>query len=171
MPSVRSIKQLLERLQTGIVPQEALQQGLGARRGQRVEPELGVVGLAAPAVLILGAVVDQQQQAGGGQALHQAVEERLGLGVDPVQVLEDQQQGLHLALPQQQALEGVQGALAALRRIEGLPVRRPPPARPGGPGRPAGSARGPRPGSAACPVTFSRMVPRVVAVLDAESRP
>ena len=47
--------------------------------------------------------------------------ERLGLRVDPVQVLEDQQEGLHLALPQEQTLEGVQGALAALRRIKGLP--------------------------------------------------
>ena len=136
---------LFERLQTGIVPQEALEQGLGTRRRQRVEPELGVVGLLAPAVLILGAVVDQQEHVGGGQALHQAIEERLGLGVDPVEVLEDQQEGLHLALPQQQAFEGVQGALAALRRIEGLPVWHPPPAPPGGPGRPARSARGPDP--------------------------
>jgi hypothetical protein len=38
-----------------------------------------------------------------------------------VQVLEDQQERLHLALPQQQALEGVQGVLTALWRIEGLP--------------------------------------------------
>ena len=114
-------QELLERRQAGIVPQQGLQQCLGARGRQRVEPELGVVGLAAPAVLVLRAVVDQQQQAGRGQALDQAVEQRLGLGVDPVQVLEDQQQGLHLALAQQQALEGVEGALAALGRIEGLP--------------------------------------------------
>jgi hypothetical protein len=40
-------------------------------------------------VLVLGAIVDQQEQAGGGQALHQTIEARLGLGVDPVQVLED----------------------------------------------------------------------------------
>ena len=39
---------LFEWLQTRIVPQEALQQGLGARWGQRVEPELGVVGLLCP---------------------------------------------------------------------------------------------------------------------------
>jgi hypothetical protein len=75
-----------------------------------------------PAVLILGAIVDQQQQAGSGQALHQAIEERLGLGVDPVEILEDQQEGLHLALPQEETFERVQGALAALRRIKGLPV-------------------------------------------------
>ena len=56
-----------------------------------------------------------------GQALDQAVEERLGLGVDPVQILEDQQQRLHLALPQEQPLDGIQRPLAALGRIEGRP--------------------------------------------------
>ena len=42
----------------------------------------------------------------------------LGLGIDPVQVFEDQQQGLYLAFAQQHALEGVQRALAPLRRVE-----------------------------------------------------
>ena len=69
-------------------------------------------------MLVLGAVVDQEQEPGRRQALDQAVEQRLRLGVDPVQVLEDQQQRLHLALAQQQALERVEGALAALRRVE-----------------------------------------------------
>ena len=115
---------------------------LGALRGQGVEPELGVVGLAAPAVLVLGAVVDEQEHAGGGQALDQAVEHGLGLGIDPVQVLEDQQQRLHLTLAQQQPLDGVEGALAALRRIEACQPGCPRPARPGARGRPAGSAEG-----------------------------
>ena len=77
-----------------------------------------VVGLAAPAVLILRAVVDQQQQAGRGQTVDEQVEEGLRFRVDPVQVFKDQQQRLRLALAQQQALEGLEGALAALRRIE-----------------------------------------------------
>ena len=111
-------QELLERCQAGVVPQQGLQQLLGARRGQRVEPQLRVVGLAAPAVLVLRAIVDQQQQAGRGQALDQAVEQGLRLGVDPVQILKDQQQRLHLAFAQQHALEGLEGALAALRRIE-----------------------------------------------------
>ena len=72
-------------------------------------------------MLVLGPVVDQQEEPRGRQALDQAVEQRLGLGVDPVQVLEDQQQRLHLALAQQQALDRVEGALAALRRVERLP--------------------------------------------------
>jgi hypothetical protein len=33
---------------------------------------------------VLGTVVDQQQQAGARQALDQAIEERLGLGIDPM---------------------------------------------------------------------------------------
>ena len=69
-------------------------------------------------MLVLGAVVDQEQAAGRGQALDQAVEQGLGLGIDPVQILEDQQQRLHLALAQQHALERLEGALAPLRGIE-----------------------------------------------------
>ena len=90
--------------------------------GQRVDPELGVVGLAPPGVLVLGPVVDEEEDAGGRQALHEAVEKRLGLGIDPVEVFEDQQQRLDLTLAQQQALECVQGPLPALERVEGLPL-------------------------------------------------
>ena len=74
-------------------------------------------------VLILRPVVHEEQQPGRRQALDQPVEQRLGLGVDPVEVLEDDQQRLHLALPQQEPLHRVQGAPATLRRIERLPLR------------------------------------------------
>ena len=107
-----------ERRQTGVVPQEGLQKFLGTRGGERVEAQLRVVGLAAPAVLVLGAVIDQEQEPRRRQALDQAIEQRLRLGIDPVQILKDQQQRLHLAFPDQQALERVQGAPAALRRVE-----------------------------------------------------
>ena len=96
---------------------------------QRIEPQLGVIGLVPPGVLILGAVGDEQQEVRRRQALDQAVEAGLRLGVDPVQVLHDQQQGLRLARPQYQALEGVQEALATLGWTEGLWGPRP--ARPG----------------------------------------
>jgi hypothetical protein len=51
-------------------------------------------------VLVLGAVVDEEEDAGGRQAGHQAVEKCLGLGVDPVEVLAHHYQGLDLTLPQ-----------------------------------------------------------------------
>ena len=73
-------------------------------------------------MLVLGAVVDEEEQARGRQAFDEAVEQRLGLGVDPVQVLEEDEQGLDLALPEQQPLDAVERALAALRRIEALPL-------------------------------------------------
>jgi hypothetical protein len=42
----------------------------------------------------------------------------LRLGIDPVQVLEDQQQRLHLTFAQQHALERIECTLAALGRIQ-----------------------------------------------------
>jgi hypothetical protein len=51
-------------------------------------------------VLVLRAVIDQQQKAYGAQAVHDSVERGLGLAIDPVQVLEHDQQRLHLGFAQ-----------------------------------------------------------------------
>src|SRR5919197_724850 len=69
-------------------------------------------------MLVLRTVVDEQQEPGRRYALDQAVQQRLGLGIDPVQVLKDQQQRLHLAFTHEEALEPVERALAPLRWIE-----------------------------------------------------
>ena len=69
-------------------------------------------------MLVLGTIIDQQQEAGGRQALDQAAQQSLGLGINPVEILKDQQQWLYLALTQQHALERVERALAALGWIE-----------------------------------------------------
>jgi hypothetical protein len=87
------------------VPQQGLEQGVRARLGEGVEPELRVGGFAAPAVLILRAVVDQEEDPRSRQALDQHIERGLRLRIDPVQVFKDQQQRLHLALAQQDALQ------------------------------------------------------------------
>ena len=87
-------------------------------RAERVQPQLRVVGLTAPAVLILWPVVDEQQQASHRQALDEIVEQRLGLRVDPVQVFEDQEQGLHLAFAQKHPLQRGEGVLAPLGGVE-----------------------------------------------------
>ena len=113
----------LERVQARVGPEQARQQIVRALRRQRVDAELPVVGLAAPPVLVFGAVVGEQQQPGRRQALDEAVEQGLGLGVDPVQVLDEQHERLDLALPQQQPLHGVQRPLPALRGIEPPPRR------------------------------------------------
>lgn len=67
-------------------------------------------------MLVFEAVVIQED-AGGWQAFNEAVEKRPGLGVDPVEVFADHHQWLDLTLPQQQALECIQGPLAALGRM------------------------------------------------------
>ena len=119
------------------------------------------------ACAILRAVVDEQQEARRGQAVDQAIEQRLGLGVDPVQVLEDQQQRLHLALAQQQPLDRVERLLAPLGRVERCQDA-------SSTGTSSSARRAGTAGSSAgasvssLPVTFSRICPRVVAALDPE---
>ena len=123
MPSVRAINTRVSGSRPASGPEQRAEELFGALRRQGVQPELRVIRAAAPGVLIFRPVVHEQQQPGGRQTLDQPIEQRLGLGVDPVQVFEDDQQRLHLALPQQEPLHRLQGAPAALRRIEGLPLR------------------------------------------------
>jgi hypothetical protein len=72
-------------------------------------------------VLVLGTVAYEQQEARRSQALDEAVEQRLSLAVDPVEVLEDHEEGLLSGFPQQQPLHGVERALATCSRVERLP--------------------------------------------------
>jgi len=74
-------------------------------------------------VLILWPVAGQQKEPYGRQTLDQAVEQRLGLGIDPVQIFEQDQERLHQALPEDQPLDAVQGPLATLGRVEPRPLR------------------------------------------------
>ena len=72
-------------------------------------------------MLVFRTIVDQQEQPARRQTFHQAVQHRLGLRIDPVQILEYQDQRLHLALAKQQPFDGVESPLTALGRIECLP--------------------------------------------------
>jgi hypothetical protein len=118
LPSVRSISSALTGSVDGSSAEQGGQELLGARLPQRVDPELGVEALAAPGVGVLRTVVHQQQDAGGRQRLHQPIQQRLGLGVDPVQILEHQQQRLLPALAQQQPADRLQGGTTPTGRVE-----------------------------------------------------
>jgi hypothetical protein len=72
---------------------------------------------------VLRPVVDEQQHPGGGEALDQAVEEDLRRVVGPVEILEHQQQGLHLALPEEQGLDRVDGSLLPRGGVQLSPCR------------------------------------------------
>ena len=109
IPSVRAIRRHLSGSRPRVVPR-APRSASALAGGEWVEPHLCIVRLTAPAVLVLRAVVDQQQHAHRGQALDQAIQQGLGLGIDPVQIFKDEQQRL-LRLAQQQMLEGVERTL------------------------------------------------------------
>ena len=88
-----------------------------------MQADLVVVALPAPAVPVVRPVRDDKEHAGRREALDHAVEERLGFGIDPVKVFDNQQERLCLALPQDEALDRVEGTLAALGGIEKVPLR------------------------------------------------
>jgi hypothetical protein len=90
---------LLERLKASIPPQEGVEKFPSTCRWQGVEPKLDVVGFVPPVVLVFRTVIDEEEEPGSRKTIDQAVEEGLRLVVDPVKILEGNQQGLDLALP------------------------------------------------------------------------
>jgi len=72
-------EELFEGHQAGVVPEQGMQQLVGTHWRQRVQAQLCVIGLAAPAVPVLGTIVDQQQEAGRRQALDEIIEQSLCL--------------------------------------------------------------------------------------------
>ncbi len=112
-----------ERSQRGIAAEQRLQEGAGGVGGQRVEPQLRVVRLAAPGMTILRAIVHEQRERRRRHAVDQRVEQGLRLGVGPLQILDhDDQRSLARRL-EQQLPERVERALAPLRGIERRPRR------------------------------------------------
>src|SRR5215467_2071518 len=81
----------LERRDAGLVADQRAQKLLGACGRQRIDAQLPVTGLAAPAVAIFRPVVHRQHHGGGRHRVDEIVEEGLRLGVDPVQVLEHEE--------------------------------------------------------------------------------
>jgi hypothetical protein len=112
---------LSKRRKTGVLSQKGTQDFVSMCRGQRVEPELCVVGLAPPSVLVLRAIGYEQEKPCRREAFNQVLQHGLRLGVDPMEVFDHQEQGLHAAFFQQQPLDRLQEPLAALRWVEGLP--------------------------------------------------
>jgi len=115
-------QELLQRRQARITTKQRFEKFLGARRRQGVEAQLPVVGLAAPEVLVLRPVVDEYQHRCRRQALDELLQHVLRLAVDPVQILEDHDEWLHVTLAEQQMFHSVERALSPLRRLETVPL-------------------------------------------------
>src|SRR3989442_411316 len=115
-------KRRLERRCGPVTPQQAIEEDVGIVRRERVEPELCVIALAAPGVLVLEAVADEEQNAMARETLDQDVEHRLRLGVDPVEIFDDDDDRLAAALLQEQQPQRFQRPLPLLGRIEFPPL-------------------------------------------------
>ena len=67
---------------------------MGVLRREWIEPDLRVIGLGSPRVLVFRAVADEKQNTMARKALDEGVEHRLRFGVRPVQILEHGDHGL-----------------------------------------------------------------------------
>src|SRR5262249_26106498 len=115
-------QQSLEGLQRRIVAKEGAQQLTCILWRERIEPQPAVVCLPSPAVVVLGPVVDQQEHPRRRQALDETIEYGLRCGIDPVQVLEYQEDRLAQALAEQQLFHGLQGQPTACGRVQYAPL-------------------------------------------------
>ncbi len=98
--------------ESGIIAQQGSEQSLGFDLAQGIQPQLGVVASVAPARLILGPVVHEEENPPACHAVDEKREESLGLAVEPLQVLEQEFDGLVEALAHQQSLDCLESALA-----------------------------------------------------------
>jgi hypothetical protein len=80
-----------------------------------MQPELRVVAPLPPAVLVLGPGIREQQDACYGEPLDEGIENALGLGIDPVQILEDHAEGPRPALREQELCHRLRRSAALLR--------------------------------------------------------
>ena len=107
----------------GVGSEQIVEELRGALRRQGIDAQLGVEALASPTMLVLRPVREQEQHMSGRQAVDEAVQQRLRLGIDPVRVLEDEEQRPPATLPEQEALDAIEGSLAPLRGSQSLPRR------------------------------------------------
>ena len=113
----------LHRAQLRALPEHRAQHLGRALRPQRLEAELGVVGLVAPGVLVLRAVVEEDEDRRRGQARDEAVDDGLALRVHPVEILEGEDDRPRLALAQEDRLDRVGRRGPALGLREPVPGR------------------------------------------------
>src|SRR5262245_34171238 len=73
-------------------------------------------------MLVLWPVADQEQDPRRAQVVDEAVEKRLAFGVDPVEILEDNDHGMDTALLKQQQPYRLQSAPTSLIGVEPVPT-------------------------------------------------
>src|SRR6185436_3650353 len=96
---------------------ERIKQDFSALWRQGIDANLMVIRFVAPAVAIFRTVIDGKQDAGGGQAIDETVQESLGFAVDPVQIFEHQHQRMQMIFAQQYAFYRSERLPPALCRV------------------------------------------------------
>ncbi len=94
---------------------------LGRREGLERDPH--VVAAVAEGLLVAGTMGEQKARPGGGDRIDQELEEFLGGGVDPVQVLDHEDQRLPLGRAQEERVQGSDGLAPARDGVEFLDLR------------------------------------------------
>ncbi len=83
---------LAQRREMLAVAEMMAQEGVGGFGFERIDADLRVVAPADPAMLVFGPIGDDEQQARGAQPLDDRVEHDLAFAVDPMQILDDEDQ-------------------------------------------------------------------------------
>ena len=86
--------------------------------GELVHPDGRVRGFAPPAVGVLGPVEEDEEDGGVREPADQVVQELLRGLVDPVEVLDDEDEGVLLALPDEEVPQGLEDPLPLLLGLE-----------------------------------------------------
>ena len=122
--ALRPVQELSsERARFGAGSQQVREQGLGGVGRQAIHAQLRVERLTPPAVTILGSIGDHEQDVSGRHRVHELIERHLGIGVDPVQVLEGNDDGAGLALTNEQIPQRVEHPPGSLRGTRLCPDR------------------------------------------------
>ena len=105
MQELRTPQEAAQWLNADVSSQQPVEELFGAFLRQSVKPKLRIESLAAPVMSILRTIIDEQENPCCWQAIDEAVENPLGFRIDPVQILDHNDQRLQLTLAQQQTLD------------------------------------------------------------------
>src|SRR5262249_46774201 len=115
-------QKLLEPKQLPVRAQQRSKHRMDAFIRQRLEPQLLIVALASPSLLIFRTIAASEQDTCGWTSFDKAMEQRLCDGIVRLEVIEGHKQRLILALPNEQFNNRLQAEAQLLRRFQIAPL-------------------------------------------------
>ena len=117
VPSVVSMMSCFNGRRSIELPENCRQHFIGAVLFQRLEPQQMAAGLVSPAQPIFGPVIHQEQNPLTGHLLHEQVEKSLALVIQPMQILDHQNERALPCFTQEQTNDGVERARSPELRV------------------------------------------------------